>query len=38
VCIATEDTLQGLLAAAMVVSGESNGMIDAGQRLNDVES
>ena len=36
VCVATEDTLQGLLALALVVSGECGSVIDAGRRLNDV--
>jgi len=38
VCVAAEDTLQGLLALAMVVSRESRNLIDAGRQLNDVES
>lgn len=34
VCAASEDTLQGLLALALVVSGETISMVDAGQSLN----
>lgn len=34
VCVAAEDTLQGLLALALVLSGESASVVEAGQELN----
>jgi xylulokinase len=32
-CVATEDTLQGLLAVAMVLTGEAPGVVAAGRKL-----